>query len=203
MDLKSHWNNIFTNTEDNNLGWWENDFSQTLKFLNILNINSNTNIFLAGSGTSNLVDELVKKNCNLILNDISDVALAKVKNRLQNINNVEFFQQDLSKHFRNKNIDIWIDRAVLHFLLDENDISNYFENLKTNLNKDGFVLFAEFRKNGATSCANLKIKQYDLDEFSKRLGNQFTLIKSEDYDYTNPNGNKKEYIYAIFKKSTI
>lgn len=52
MDLKSHWNNIFTNTENNNLGWWENDFSQTLKFLNTLNINSNTNIFLAGSGTS-------------------------------------------------------------------------------------------------------------------------------------------------------
>lgn len=200
MDLKSHWNNIFTNTEDNNLGWWENDFSQTLKFLNILNINSNTNIFLAGSGTSNLVDEFVNKNCNLILNDISDIALIKVKNRLQKINNIEFFQQDLSKPFRNKNIDIWIDRAVLHFLLNENDISNYFENLKTNLNKDGFVLFAEFRKNGATSCANLKVNQYDLEEFSKRLGNEFELIKSEEYDYINPNGNKKEYIYALYRK---
>lgn len=200
MDLKSHWNNIFTNTENNNLGWWENDFSQTLKFLNTLNINSNTNIFLAGSGTSNLVDELVKKNCNLILNDISDVALIKVKNKLQNINNIEFFQQDLSIPFRNKNIDIWIDRAVLHFLLDENDILNYFKNLKTNLNKSGFVLFAEFRKNGATSCANLNIKQYDLEEFSKRLGNEFELIKSEEYDYINPNGNKKEYIYALYRK---
>lgn len=200
MDLKSHWNNIFTNTEDNNLGWWENDFSQTLKFLNTLNINSNTNIFLAGSGTSNLVDEFVNKNCNLILNDISDIALIKVKNRLQKIDNIEFFQQDLSKPFKNKNIDIWIDRAVLHFLLNENDISNYFENLKTNLNKDGFVLFAEFRKNGATSCANLKVNQYDLKDFTRRLGNHFELIKNEEYDYINPFGIKKEYIYALYKK---
>lgn len=200
MNFESHWNNIFKNTENKDLGWWENDFSQTLKFLEALNINSNTNIFLAGSGTSNLVDELINQNCNLILNDISAVALDKVKNRLQNTKNIEFFQQDLSKPFKNKKIDIWIDRAVLHFLLDENDISNYFENLKTNLNKDGFVLFAEFRKNGATSCANLNIRQYDLEEFSKRLGNDFKLIKNEEYDYINPFGSKKEYIYALYKK---
>lgn len=91
MNLESHWNNIFKNTQDKDLGWWENDFLQTLKFLEDLNINSNTNIFLAGSGTSNLVDELANQNCNLILNDISEVALDKVKNRLQNIKNVEFF----------------------------------------------------------------------------------------------------------------
>lgn len=200
MNLESHWNNIFKNTQDKDLGWWENDFLQTLKFLEDLNINSNTNIFLAGSGTSNLVDELANQNCNLILNDISEVALDKVKNRLQNIKNVEFFQQDLSKSFKNKKIDIWIDRAVLHFLLDENDILNYFENLKINLNKDAYVLFAEFRKDGATSCANLNIKQYDLEDFARRLGNDFELIKSEEYNYINPAGSKKEYIYALYKK---
>ena len=59
MNLEFHWNNIFKNTENKDLGWWENDFSQTLKFLEALTINSNTNIFLAGSGTSNLVDELI------------------------------------------------------------------------------------------------------------------------------------------------
>ena len=53
MNLEFHWNNIFKNTENKDLGWWENDFSQTLKFLEALTNNSNTNIFLAGSGTSN------------------------------------------------------------------------------------------------------------------------------------------------------
>ncbi len=200
MNLETHWNNIFEKTEDKKLGWWEDDTSQTLKFLKDLDIYSNKNIFLAGAGTSILVDEIIKMSSNLILNDISDVALEKLKNRLKNFKNIEFFQQDLSKNFKTKDIDIWIDRAVLHFLLDEKDIENYFENLKINLKKGGYVLFAQFRKGGATSCASLDIKQYDLEEFSKRLKDDFELIKNEEYDYINPFGNKKEYIYALYKK---
>ena len=34
---------------------------------------------------------------------------------------IDFFQYDLSKPFVKENIDLWIDRAVLHFLLDEKE----------------------------------------------------------------------------------
>lgn len=200
MNLETHWNNIFEKSKDEKLGWWEDDISQTMKFIKNLEINPTTTIFLAGAGTSILVDEMMKMNSKLILNDISNIALEKVKNRLINTKNIEFFHFDLSKRFIGKNIDIWIDRAVLHFLLDEKDIVNYFENLKNNLRKNAYVLFAQFKKGGATSCANLNTKQYDLDEFSKRLTDDFKLLESEEFDYINPLGDKKEYIYALYKK---
>ena len=200
MSLESHWNNIFEKTNDEKLGWWENDISQTLKFLDNLKIDNNSEIFLSGAGTSLLVDELVKMKCNLVLNDISEVALKKLKDRLGKVENIDFFKYDLSKKFTDKNIDIWIDRAVLHFLLDEKDIKIYFENLKTNLKKDGYVLFAQFRNGGVTSCANLPIKQYSLNEFSNRLGDDFKLIKSEEFDFINPFDSKREYIYALYQK---
>jgi hypothetical protein len=50
-----------------------------MNFIKYLRVNPNTNIFLAGAGTSILVDELVKIKCNLILNDISKIDLEKVK----------------------------------------------------------------------------------------------------------------------------
>lgn len=200
MNLEEHWNSIFNKTDDNKLGWWEDETSQTLKFIENININSSTNIFLAGAGTSVLVDELIKKDCNLILNDISFIALEKLKSRLKNSSKLDFFQYDLSKLFVKENIDIWIDRAVLHFLLDEKDIKTYFENLNKNLKIGSFALFAQFKIGGATSCASLEIKQYDIDELSKRLGENFELILSEDYDFINPFGNKKEYIYALYKR---
>lgn len=200
MNLEEHWNSIFNKTDDNKLGWWENETSQTLKFIENININSSTNIFLAGAGTSVLVDELIKKDCNLILNDISFIALEKLKSRLKNSSKLDFFQYDLSKLFVKENIDIWIDRAVLHFLLKEKDIEIYFENLNKNLRIGSFALFAQFKIGGATSCASLEIKQYDIDELSKRLGENFELILSEDYDFINPFGNKKEYIYALYKR---
>ena len=34
--LTEHWNKIFKKTDENKLGWYEEDFSQTLKFLNII-----------------------------------------------------------------------------------------------------------------------------------------------------------------------
>lgn len=200
MNLEEHWNSIFNKTDDNKLGWWEDETSQTLKFIENININSSTNIFLAGAGTSVLVDELIKKDCNLILNDISFIALEKLKSRLKNSSKLDFFQYDLSKPFIKENIDIWIDRAVLHFLLKEKDIEIYFENLNKNLKIGSFALFAQFKIGGATSCASLEIKQYDIDELSKRLGENFELILSENYDFINPFGNKKEYIYALYKR---
>lgn len=200
MGLEEHWNNIFNKIDDEKLGWWEDETSQTMKFLETLNINSDSKIFLAGAGTSILVDELIKKDCSLILNDISFIALEKLKSRLKNSSKLDFFEYDLSKPFIKENIDLWIDRAVLHFLLDEKDIKTYFENLNNNVKIGSFILFAQFKIGGATSCASLKIKQYDIDEFSQRLGENFELILSEDYNFINPFGNKKEYIYALFKK---
>ena len=200
MNLETHWNNIFEKTKNEKLGWWESDASQTLNFIKDLSVNPNTNIFLAGAGTSILVDELVKIKCNLILNDISKIALEKVKNKLLNKQNTKFFKYDLSKPFTNKDIDIWIDRAVLHFLIKEEDIKIYFGNLKNNLKIGGFVLLAQFRVGGATSCASLPINQYSLNKFSEKLGDEFKLMKSKEVDFVNPNGDKKEYIYALFQK---
>lgn len=201
MKLEEHWNDIFLKSKNEDLGWWEDDVSQTLKILDNININSESKIFLAGAGTSLLVDELVKKNSNLILNDISDVALEKLKSRLQNNTKFDFFKHDLSKRFIKDNIDVWIDRAVLHFLINEEDIKTYFINLNNNLNVGSFVLFAQFRIGASTSCASLNIKQYDTNEFSKRLGKNFKLILDEEYNYTNSSGGQREYIYALYQKT--
>ena len=98
-------------------------------------------------------------------------------------------------------VDIWIDRAVLHFLTDDKDIKGYFKNLKSKLKDGGYVLFAEFSKVGATSCAGLLVKQYSLEEFKYELGLSFELISSFEHLYINPNGDKRPYIYALYKKN--
>jgi hypothetical protein len=97
-------------------------------------------------------------------------------------------------------IDIWIDRAVLHFLTDENDISGYFENLKSVLKTGGHALFAEFSLEGAPKCAGLTLHRYSVDELSARLGESFNLISQFDYTYINPFGDPRPYIYALFQK---
>ena len=82
MTKNEHWNKIFSTTDNSKLGWYEEDVSQTLKFLDLLPNKENLQIFLSGAGTSLLVDTLLEQGHTLVLNDISDEALSKLKTRI-------------------------------------------------------------------------------------------------------------------------
>lgn len=202
--LSEHWNRIFKKTVDKKLGWYENDFSQILKFLYLIPNLENSKIFIPGVGTSNLIDVLLKFSDKLILNDLSSEAIKKTKNKYNNkTHNIKWLCQDISFALPPKinNIDIWIDRAVLHFLTDENRIKQYFRNVNTAVKSGGYVIFVEFSKNGAVRCAGLDVRRYDISDFEKKL-TAFELIASEEYIYINPKGKPKPYIYTLFKKKS-
>ena len=204
QSLNDHWNKIFETTDDNNLGWYEEDVSQTLKFFDLIDENENSTIFLPGAGTSKLVDSLLSGNRHLILNDISNHALDKLKLRIEKQESpFTLFHHNLSSPFPDsiEKCDIWIDRAVLHFLLNEAEINVYFNNLSKTLNHGGYALFAEFSLAGAPKCAGLSLHRYSLDELASRLGSDFKLIKSEEYTFINPYGDSRPYIYALFKRN--
>lgn len=97
--------------------------------------------------------------------------------------------------------DIWIDRAVLHFLLEEAEIKGYFANLHAVVRPGGSALLAEFPPTGAARCAGLDLQRYSLEEITERLGGEFELVKHEDYTYINPFGEPRPYIYALYRKN--
>lgn len=200
-----HWDRIFETTEDGRLGWYEDNAAPTLALMaNIPGWESST-IFIPGAGTSVLIENLLAKGARLILNDISSAALSKVRKRLdERIGGIEWLCQDISKPIRAgvPAADIWIDRAVLHFLTDEVAISGYFRNLKSVLKVGGHAVFAEFSEHGAPKCAGLTLHRYSLGELSGRLGVSFDLISHFDHTYLNPSGDPRPYIYALYKKTT-
>ncbi len=203
--LKEHWNNIFSTTDETKLGWYEKDISQTLKFLNKIQTTEPCVTFLPGSGTSTLIDTLLDKGHKLILNDISNEALNKLKEKLGKNENLTWLHHDISKPLPDKDqkVDLWIDRAVLHFLLDESDIRTYFENLHSSVKPGGWVLLAEFSTTGAPKCAGLDVRRYSVSEMSEKIGSDFKLIKNEEYIYTNPSGNPRPYVYALYKREKL
>ena len=126
----NHWDTIFFNTEDSKLGWYEKDGLETLELLNQIPDWEKSTIFIPGAGTSILIEELLSRGTNLVLNDISIEALNRVKSRLnKEYRQIDWLCQDIVQPIPDTipNIDIWIDRAVLHFLIDEDDIKGYFK----------------------------------------------------------------------------
>lgn len=77
-------------------------------------------------------------------------------------------------------------------------VPSYFDNLKAAVKKGGYVLLAEFSKHGAKKCAGLDVHQYDQEEMQQRLGEEFQLITAEAFEFINPPGDSRPYIYGLF-----
>ncbi|MBF0573294.1 MAG: methyltransferase [Desulfamplus sp.] len=198
-----HWDDIFSKTEDEKMGWYEKDTSQTFNLLQKIPDWEKATVFIPGAGTSILIDELLSKGLKLILNDISSEALNKVKNRLQGqYEKIDWLCHDIAQPIKESipKVDIWIDRAVLHFLTKEEDIKGYFDNLKSLLKSGGHAIFAEFSITGATKCAGLTVHRYSVDELVQNLGQSFKLVSDFEYTYINPFGVQRPYIYALLKR---
>ncbi len=187
------------------MGWYEKSATQTFELLLQIPEWENATIFLPGAGTSVLIDELAEKGARLVLNDISSEALERARDKMgdkadQNV----WLCQDIAQPILSlkTEIDIWIDRAVLHFLTEESDINGYFNNLNCLLKPGGYVVFAEYSEKGAEICAGLKLHRYSLQDLTERLGRAFTLISSFDYTYTMPSGSPRPFVYALYQKKT-
>jgi hypothetical protein len=198
-----HWDNIFSETENTKMGWYENDTSQTFKLLDEIPDLEKATAFLPGAGTSILIEDLIPRVRKLFLNDISNEALNRVMKRLkEDSGKIEWVYQDIAQPIKEPipEVDIWIDRAVLHFLTNKDDIKGYFENVKSTLKIGGQAIFAEFSMIGAKKCAGLKLHRYSIEDLSKNLGSSFKIVTHFDYTYINPFGDPRPYVYALYKR---
>ncbi|PHS64814.1 MAG: SAM-dependent methyltransferase [Flavobacterium sp.] len=204
-DLKSHWDKAYTNSPEEKLGWFETDLSPMFQLIEKTGLTKEATIINIGAGSTVLIDELLKKGYNhLIASDISEVALKNLESRVGN-KNVEFIVDDLlnSKKLSKINpVDLWIDRAVLHFFTEEKDQDTYFNLLKSKISSKGFVILAEFNLQGAKKCSGLDVYRYDAKMLQGKLGGNFKLVKTFNYTYIMPSGDEREYVYSLFQKTT-
>jgi SAM-dependent methyltransferase len=205
-DLNEHWNKIYKKSDEDKLGWYETDYSATLKLLEQIPDWKELRIFMAGAGVSGMIDYFLDSEVNLIINDMSSEVIDRLKSKYdQSEYTIIWNNQDITTPLPSaiNDVDIWIDRAVLHFITGEKGILDYFNNVKMVVRPGGFAIFAEFSKSGVTKCAGLDVRRYDISDFKRHLSS-FQLISSQEYTYINPSGDSRPYIYALFqKKSTL
>jgi len=207
-DFEKHWNNAYQKSPITNLGWYEDNPKSSIELIEACNLPTDALIFNAGAGATTLIEQLLAKGyVNIIVNDIATAALIELKNNLSkhNHSNVQFIVDDLtnpSELLKLKQVDLWHDRAVLHFFTSEEQQNTYFQLLKKLVKIEGFVILAQFNLEGAKKCSGLDVFNYNAEMLQERLGSDFKLLKSFNYTYTQPSGNTREYIYTLFQRTS-
>jgi cyclopropane fatty-acyl-phospholipid synthase-like methyltransferase len=206
-DLKEHWNTAY-NKEDEQLGWFEANPMQTMELVKACNLQKDATILNVGAGTTTLIDTLLEEGyTNIIANDLSDLALEKLKQRIRKSHNYNLtcIKDDLTnpqKINKLQNIDLWIDRAVLHFFLTQEEQKSYFSLIQKTVSNNGYVIIAVFSLEGAQKCCGLDLKRYNLEMLQNNLGTHFRLIKTFNHTFINPFGGERPYIYTLFQRQS-
>ncbi len=204
-NYKNHWNLAYDDRATEDLGWYEESSTKTIALIEKTGLPKDAKVLNVGIGSSRLIDELLTKNyTNLIASDLSNKSLEKLKNRIgKQSENVQFIVDDLinaTKLNQLKEVDLWNDRAVLHFFTKSSDQKKYFDLLKKVVKSNGFVILAEFALNGAEKCCNLDVFRYSKEMLQERLGDDFVLKDSFKYTFINPRGGERPYIYTLFQR---
>jgi len=204
--MKEHWNKLYSSNDTRELGWYEETPEPSITLLSKCNISKDAAILDVGAGATTLIDFFIDSGyTNITVADISEAALEKLKARLGAERSllVKWIADDLTQPkyiSKLKDIALWHDRAVLHFLVEERWRQTYFSTLKKVVQKGGYVIIAAFSIGGAKKCAGLDVVNYDRNMLSEKLGNEFELIEAFDYSYHMPSGNIRPYIYTLFQK---
>jgi hypothetical protein len=201
-----HWDRVYATKAESTLGWYEADFSTTLNFLGEVPI-AGKRIFLAGVGLSGVARKLAERGGKVILNDLSRVAIEKLIAR----DHLDDFAAELAvgdlgsidEEPRIATCDVWLDRAVLHFIYEDANLAAYFKRVRASVALGGYAMFAEFAPGGATKCSNLPTKQYSPADLAERLGSDFSLVRAQETEYVTPGGNVRPYTFALFHRVRV
>ena len=206
MSNQDHWIKAYESKDTENLGWYEETPQPSIDLINQIKPDKTSRILNVGAGSSTLVDFFINENySNILVNDISPVAIQELKSRLgDNQSKVEYIIDDLTNPSllnQMADVDIWHDRAVLHFFREDNEKKAYFDLLRSKVKKGGHVIIAEFSLNGALKCSGLELCRYDEKSISDQLGSDFKLLKAFDHTFINPNGDERPYIYTLYQRT--
>ncbi len=199
--MAQYWDANYSANDTQN--WIETDQPSIMKWIDGLDLARDAKIFCAGVGDANIVDHLLEAGfTNIIANDISRLALDKLSNRVKS-ESVTLLHDDLIEpsllHDHHGTIDLYIDRATLHFFTKCSQKDHYFSQLSNLLTPSGFAMIGVFSKNNKPKCCGLDLQLWSMQSLKNRLAG-YKFISEDELSFKELNGNVRNYIYLLAKK---
>ncbi len=198
---EAHWDAIYGSpTED--LGWYEPEPS-TLA-LATAHSSPQDAVVDIGGGDSRLVDNLLDLSYeDVTVLDLSAVALDRARSRLgTRAQGVTWIHGDVTSFDPERSWDLWHDRAVFHFLVDEKQRAAYRAVLRRAIAPGGVVVVAAFAAGAPEQCAGLPVVHYDSDSLTAAFAPDFEPIAVSCLEPSpGGEGDQRPYVAGVFTRA--
>lgn len=199
MRVREHWESVYEHKGPSQVSWYRAHLEHSLRFIERAGLGRDAAIIDVGGGASTLVDDLLARGyLDVTVLDISAKAMESAKARLgDRAEAVKWLVADITQaEPRTNAYDFWHDRAVFHFLRDEEDRRRYVSAVKRSLKPGGHILVATFGPEGPTRCSGLDVVRYGPEELHAEFGSAFQKVGSLTEVHSTPWGAEQQFVYC-------
>jgi SAM-dependent methyltransferase len=199
---KQHWEQVYGAKTPEQLTWYQATPKLSLEMVADAALPYSAAIIDVGGGASTLADHLLDQGyLDVSVLDIASSALAAAEARLgARAGDIHWIEGDILEVELPRRYDLWHDRAVLHFMVDELERERYVTAVRAALKVGGHLIVATFATTGPTRCSNLDVVRYAPAELSAVLGRGFHLVRSEAETHVTPWGSAQEFVFCHFHR---
>jgi ubiquinone/menaquinone biosynthesis C-methylase UbiE len=203
MDIKAHWEQIYSSKESHELSWFQREPAASLNLIDRTGLGRDACVIDVGGGESCLVDALLERGltCLTVL-DISRAALNRAKARLgTRQNSVVWLEADVTGNWNATPVDLWHDRAVFHFLTEADERARYLAHLRRTVKLSGHVIMATFAPEGPPNCSGLPVRRYSGATLADELGAEFAIVDTFGQTHQTPAGRSQAFCYVWLRRA--
>jgi SAM-dependent methyltransferase len=204
-DRTAHWDNRYAGSEPENLSWFEDAPSLSLRLIGQA-AGAEASVIDMGGGASRLPDALIEAGYkDITVLDLSAAALARSSARLgDRAAAVDWQVADVTRWQPARHYDLWHDRAVFHFLTDAGDRAAYARALNSALAPGGTAIIMTFADDGPEKCSGLPVQRYAPEELVAEIDRLppglFEVKETGRFAHMTPGGAEQRFQYVVFHK---
>ncbi|WEK51782.1 MAG: class I SAM-dependent methyltransferase [Candidatus Kaistia colombiensis] len=196
-----HWDAVYGSKTETEVSWFEVVPQRSLDWIAHSGVGKADPILDVGGGISRLPDHLVAAGfADVSVIDLSAEAIQRVLARLGPSAPVHGIVGDITTWRPDRRYRLWHDRAVLHFLVDDEDRQAYRRTLLAALEPGGQAIIATFAPTGPERCSGLPVRRYGKTDLEAFLGDEFAPLESDEFDHVTPAGRVQRFHVGRFRR---
>jgi trans-aconitate methyltransferase len=197
-----HWQHVYSTKPADQASWFQSSPRPSLDAIARAGVPSGASLVDVGGGASRLVDLLLDRGwSDLTVLDIADAALDIARTRLgTRASTVQWIVADITDWRPARRYDVWHDRAVFHFLIEEAQRRAYRAALAAAMRPGGHVILATFAADGPERCSGLPVRRYAPEALAAELGDAYELVESWAERHTTPGGTVQPFSWCRFRR---
>ena len=197
----AHWDRAFASVADDEHSWYESEPTTSLRLLLAADPDKGS-VVDVGAGTSRLAETLLDEGwADVAVLDISAEALGEMCTRmLDRARKVHFVVADVIAWEPDRAFDVWHDRAVFHFLTDEDQTRRYVATAARAVRPGGALVIGTFAEDGPTRCSGLPTARYDADSLAAQFAPHFRPVRSEREEHKTPAGRIQPFTWLVLRR---